>query len=290
MKKCIITVILFANSIFGIEPSELVRLYRGSLTNDADSREFEELLTKNRNLLSELKTRMNGVELLLLYGVIDSVSATSGNLIITFGSGGLFVKHKGVIRETAEYVANNEALSLTPDNEVRIFDGHHAGVSLVPVSFKDKKKGFKVTHTFNASSFGDGMKRNTGYVALSDTPTEVSEEDAEMIMKDGEWKTVKEYHAIVERENRLHELWSEHIHKRREAEALLQGEELTNRLSAIEHEVKLERDRIESGEQAEDEPSEEKIKSATFWLYAIIPLCLLAALWLARKKRKRDSP
>jgi len=72
------------------------------------------------------------------------------------------------------------------------------------------------------------------------------------------------------------------------AEALLQGEELTNRLSAIEHETKLERERIESGEQAEDEPSEEKTKASNFWLYAIIPLCLLAVFWVVYKKRKRN--
>ena len=39
----------------------------------------------------------------------------------------------------------------------------------------------------------------------------------------------------------------------------------------------------------EDEQGEEKIKARHLWLYAIIPLCLLAILWLARKKRKRET-
>jgi len=270
MRKCIITVILFATSTFGIEPSELVRLYRGSLTNDVVSRELTELVTKRRDLVSEAMSRMNGLELMLMYGVIDSVSVTSTNLIIML----------------RDFAGNNEALILTPDKETSVAGHHHGGLFFTPVSLKNKGTGFRVTHTFNARSFGDGVKQNTGYIALSDKPTEVNEKDVEMIMEKGEWKTVKEYHAIVERENRLHDLWSEHIHKRREANELLQGEELTNRLAAIEHEMKLERDRIESGEQAEVVcPA-----SRHLWLYALIPLCLLALLWVVKKKRKRDSP
>ena len=266
MKKCIITVMLFANNIFGIEPSELVRLYRDSFTNDVASRELTELVIKRRDLVSEAMSRMNGLELMLMYGVIDSVSVTSTNLIITL----------------RDFSGNNEALILTPDNEARISDGHHAGVSLVPVSFKNKKKGFKVTHFFNARSFGGGERSNTGYVALSDMPTEVNEEDVEMIMKDREWKTAEEYHAIVEREDRLHELRVKYRDRRREANELLQGEELTNRLAVIEHETQLERKRIESGEQAETVSPPNRC----LWLYALIPPCLLAILWLIRKKRK----
>jgi len=281
MKKSVIAVILLATSVFGIEPSELVRLYRGSLTNDVISRELQELLAKNRNLFSELKPRMNGTELLLLYGVIDSVSTTSENLIITFRSGGLMVEHNGVIRGTAEYAANNEALILTPDQETSIYE-HHASVRFIPVSFKSKKKGFRIIDRFAY----DGVKSYVAYVALSDKPTEASEDDVEMIMEGGEWKTAKEYYAIVERENRLHELRFEYIYKRREAEKLLQGEELTNRLAVIEHEARLEKERIESGEQ--DEPSEEKSKASHFWLYVILfHLILFPCLYFMRKKFSR---
>ena len=40
----------------------------------------------------------------------------------------------------------------------------------------------------------------------------------------------------------------------------------------------------------EDGQDEEKSKASNLWPYALIPLFLLALLWLARKKRKRDSP
>jgi len=283
-KSVIIVVVSVATSIFGIEPSELVRLYQDSFTNDAASRELDELLRENRNLLSELQSRMNGTELLLLYGVIDSVTPTSENLMITFRFAGFAVKHNGVMRDTGEYVANNEALILTPDKEAWLFDGGHANVSLVPATFKNKKKGFRVTSTFNAKSFGGDLKSNTGYVALSNTPIDVGEDNVEMIMKDGEWKTAKEYYAIIEREDRLQELRLEYAHQRREAEKLLQGEELTNRLAVMEHEARLEMKRIESGEPSEGRATASP--PSRLWIYAVIALCTLSAvLWLARKKR-----
>jgi len=116
----------------------------------------------------------------------------------------------------------------------------------------------------------------------------VSEKDVEMIMKNGEWKTAKEYYSIVERENRLQELWLKYIDERSEAENLFQGEELTNRLGVIEREARLEKEKIESGEQ--DEPSEEKSKASNFWLYVIIfHLILFSTLYFMRKKRAGGS-
>jgi len=246
---------------------------------------------------------MNGLELMLMYGVIDSVSVNSTNLTVTF--------------------RDMDALTLTPDKEATVVQHRQGGLFVTPVSFKDKGMGFQVKDSF--AHMAD-ERLNVAYVALSDTPTEVSEKDVEMIMKDGEWKTAEEYRAIVERENRLQELRFKYQDKRREAKELLQGEELTNRLSALEREVRLERDRIESGEQAKvtypprpprppavtppepnevpdvvaedettvivtgDEPSEEKSSINIFFLYALIPLCLLAVLWVVKRKRKRDSP
>jgi len=305
----VISVALLTTCAFGIEPGELVKLYRASRTNDAASREFYELARTHRDLISEAVSRMNGLELMLMYNDIDSVSVTSTNLTVTF--------------------RDMDALTLTPDKEATVVQHRQGGLFVTPVSFKDKGMGFRIKDSF--AHMAD-ERLNIAYVALSDTPTEVSEKDVAMIMKKGEWKTAEEYHAIVEREDRLQELWFKYQDKRSEAKKLFQGEELTNRLSVIEYETKLERDRIESGEQAKERPlapgqpaavetppeppavptpepveaqapvledgtpdiadgedgqSEEKSETGNLWLYALIPLVLsAAALYFIRRRPK----
>jgi hypothetical protein len=187
MKKriVIVAVVLFTVNMFGLEPSELVRLYRAALTDSAALQELKTVLNEHRDSLQDIKSRMTGFELLLMYGCVDSVSTTPENLVIRFRGGHFNVKHNGVIRKTSEYAENDEALILAPDQEAWVSDGHHAGFALVPVSLKNKEKGFRIIDEF---SFGEDVQRNIAYVALKDTPTPVSEEDVEMIMEKGEWK------------------------------------------------------------------------------------------------------
>jgi len=268
-KMTIIAAVSLATSIFGLEPSEVVRLYRAVLTNAVPYVEFEELREKNRDLLLDAMSRMNGLELMLMYGNIDSVSVTSTNMVITF----------------RDVVEKRDALILIPDKEVTIVQHRQGALLAIPVLFKNKKKGFRITDSF--AHMADEM-HNVGYVALSDRPTEVSEKDVDMIMMNGEWKTAKEYYSIVERQNRLQELRFKYNDRRREAENLFQGEALTNRLAVIEREARLEKERIESGEQ--DEPSEEKSKASHFWLYVVIfHLILFPVFYFIRKKRAGGS-
>ena len=228
----------------------------------------------------------DGIELLKKLRGIDSVSVTATNLSIWFDkSGGLSVLDKparGMARSSSEYAENSEPLSLAPDDKITLVYQYNCLVEITPVSFKKQRRGFRIRDIMASCLYEEECHINVAYIALSDTPIEVGEDDVEMIMKDGELKTVKEYHAIVEREDRLQELRVKYRDRRREAEALFQGEELTNRLAVIEHETQLERKRIESGEQAETVSPPNRC----LWLYALIPPCLLAILWLIRKKRK----
>jgi len=255
MKKCIIAVILFTTSIFGIEPGELVRLWRTALTNDAAMVELREVLKEyGRESIWEIKSRMNGLELLLMWGNIDSVSGSPKNLTITF-RGEMFVTHNGVTRRATEYIENNEALILTPGQEASFSDGFHAYAHLIPVSFKNKRKGFKVIDGF---SFSGDERRDVGYVALGDTLTPVSEEEMDMVMENGEWKK-------FERED-----GAQVSPPSREA------------VQPVVQETPPES--VEPPDNiAEDEPSEEKNKANNFWLYALIPLAL-ALLYFIRKK------
>jgi len=57
---------------------------------------------------------------------------------------------------------------------------------LTPVSFKNQEVGFRVTK-WAIGSGGNKPKPIIAYLALSDTPTDVSEDDMEMTMDNGEW-------------------------------------------------------------------------------------------------------
>jgi len=282
-KSIVVAVVLLMKNTFGLEPSEMVRLYRAALTNEAASREYLELVHHHRDLLADAQSRMNGLELLQMTGLLDVVSSTSTNLVIKFKNPGFHVTHNGTVRGSIEYMENDEPLILTPDQGARIGE-YHISVQFTPVSLKKKRHGFQIINQFDAHSFRKGLTSYTGYFALGDTLTPATEDDVITIMKNGEWKTVKEYYASIEREDRLQELQVKYIDRRREANELLQGEELTNRLAVIEHETQLEKEQIEAGEQAEVCPP-----SRCLWLYALIPPCLLAVLWLVKRKRKRET-
>ena len=257
MKKIIIVVVSLATSIFGIEPSELVRFYRAALTNNEAMVELREVLQKHgRESIWETQSRMNGLELLLMHGGIDSVFATSENLAITFRGDSITVRHNGVMRRSTEYMENNEALILAPDQEASFSSGLHAHIRLTPVSLKNKRKGVRIIDVF---SFSGDERRDVAYIALGDTLIPVSEEDVEMIMEDGEWKKFE-----------------------RDVEATASPPSREKTVTTTNNETPV--------NTAEDGQEEGKSKASNLWLYAIIPLGLLAVLWVVKRKRKRDSP
>jgi len=95
------------------------------------------------------------------------------------------------IRRLQSYAENNEALVLTPTKRARLYQ-RGGGYTFTPVTFRDNLAGFRIRGIFGGSSLqGDEFVRtahtNTMYLALSDTPVEVGEEDVEMIMEAGEW-------------------------------------------------------------------------------------------------------
>jgi len=216
---------------------------------------------------------MNGVELLLMYGIIDTFSVTSTELTLTFRASLCSVDYNGTRRGTTEYAENNEALILTSDQGANISDGYHSSLIFTPVSFKDKRKGFRIINQAILIPFGGGVKHWFGYIALSDTPVEVGEDDVEMILEGGEW--VK-FEGNKDWETAL--TWAPPVEEKGEAQETP---------PIIEDPVTVTQDETPAN-VAENESSEGKSKATTFWLYAIIPLCLLAGLWVVRKKRKRN--
>ena len=242
------------------------------------------LFVTSRDVFSDVQARANGIELLQRCGCVDSVSSTPTSLSITFRLDGFMVRRDGKTRGTAEYIANNEALIVTPDQEVSIYE-YGSGVRLTPISFKNGEKGLRIMTHFNAMSIGGGIRRTFAYIVLGDTPTPMSADDVEMI-----------WDSQLDRTGnptgwRLFE-----AEKEVEVLQIRPENAVPPPVQAKPPEPPPEPPAVTPPEPiktpvniAEDEPSEGKSKATTLWLYAIIPLCLLAILWLVRKKRKRDS-
>ena len=135
---------------------------------------------------------------------IDVITVTSTNLSVRFKEAWFFVAsdkraEDGRRLHSGDYIKNNEALVLTPDsNEVCLFS-HHTQIRFTPVSYKGQREGFQIAEVADHRSFGSALfTSKVTYVALSDTPMEMSEEDVEMIkvckrdsegnFYGGEWK------------------------------------------------------------------------------------------------------
>ena len=230
------------------------------------------LLVTSRNLFADVQSRTNGVELLQGLGCIRSVSSTQTNLIITFRSDGFIVRRDGKTRGTGEYVENNEALVVTPDEEI-VIAAYGGGIALTPISFKNGEKGFRIRSGPSGFSPDGGMKRDFAYLALGDAPTPMSADDVEMI-----W------------DSRLDRTGNPTGWRRFEGDQAI-SYPIAPPVQAKPPEPPSEPPAVTPPEPietpvniAEDEPSEEKSKTTTLWLYAIIPLGLLVILYLMRRK------
>ena len=118
---------------------------------------------------------MDGIELLERSGPIDSVLVTSTNLVVKFRSLAGNWKIRFLGEQEYRVLESYEELTLTPDQAVRIFE-RHGQMELTPVSFKNQQKGFRVKDRHWGPH---GETTNIAYVALSDTPVQVSEDDVE---------------------------------------------------------------------------------------------------------------
>ena len=196
-------------------------------------------------------------ELLKKYGCKALVSNTSTSLVIKFQSAGFAVSGRpmrGMARRSADYAANNDDLVLTLDEETKLVQ-RHASIIFAPVSYKSKQRGFRITEVFDTRSFGHGITSNITYLALSDAPVKVGEDDVAMIMENGEWKKFE-----------------------REVDVIASP-------PSCEKTVTITQDETPAG-VAEDEQNEEKSKVSNLWLYAIIVLCIFSViLWVVKKRR-----
>jgi len=156
---------------------------------------------------------MDAIEWLNTSGGGEVVSVSSTNLLFQIKANSFTVKQHDMYdkfleesktnswakpyRNSSEYIKNNELLVITPDG-VTQFLGQNVRLEFIPVSFRTQQKGLKI---IRISQVLKTVTEVIGYVALSDTPMEVGEEDVEMIWKDGKFRTLDEYQFLVQLEN-----------------------------------------------------------------------------------------
>jgi len=201
---------------------------------------------------------IDGVEYLKNSDLFESVSVTQTNLSLMFAPPpplrSAVRQGDGGFRDISEYITNGKAWVLTPDQTARISFMDHAFLDFTPVSFKNQQKGFKILKTSYWFP-GPTVTNAIAYLALSDTPVEVGEDDVEMIMEKGEWVKYGKPQPETEKSKTTSPV------KRGEATAFLSSHDR------------------EQG----NAPS----KPNSLWLYVAISLCLLSAtLYFLRRKLK----
>jgi hypothetical protein len=243
--------------------------------------------------------------------IYDSVTST--NLVLKFPSHQVYVNVLQIEKGVDYWVQPNERLVLTPDCETILAGGGNGGTYFQPMTLKNQQMGFKVTQKVYAP--GAGIIINTVYIALSDTPTKVGENDVEMVMEKGKWVTAEESRRLLEIEKLgpiavLIFPRAEEIQRNPEWMAEVLGHpgfsNMWNKLiekgyittNAVEKESRAttlsrvkgwfgKRDEAASREDGQDE---EQSKPNNPWLYVGIVLCVLfPLLYFLRKKLKTKT-
>ena len=152
-------------------------------------------------LLTSNMYGMDGIEFLEKDQWIESVSVSPTNLTVKFQLGPsrsfFSVRPTGLQgdwRDAKDYIANDEALVLTPDRTAWL-GGRDYKIMFTPVSFKKQHKGFRVTWLPEGDA-AYSTSPKIAYIALGDTPMALGEGDVEMVMDDGEWVKAEESRSL----------------------------------------------------------------------------------------------
>jgi len=204
-----------------------------------------------------------------------SLSVTSTNLMIKFNAVGWGILPDAdaeypefELRGSREYKENDKPLILTPDKRTEFYTREGRAYRFAPIAFLNKQKGFRIAYTTGSLTLQNGevvysATTNIMYVALSDSPVQVGEEDVEMIMGEGrEWTAHGKPRSVPSEEAAPQETPP----------------------NPDEPPPPPESEPPPDG--AEDAQPEAQTEARTLWPYALIPPAFLAALWVVRRKRK----
>ena len=208
-------------------------------------------------------------------GWYASISVTSTNLVLEFRPDMPRVPIRLFPQRRSRRSDPNEKLVLFPDQKTSLAFGRHGSTVFIPVAFKNQHKGFQILKIADLRSVGRDITTNAMYVALSDTPMDVGEEDVESIMEwvrgedrnwHGEWKPYVPSQPIIEKDDNA-------------------------TLEEIPSVIKIEvTPSVVTTSTHDDLPpvTVTETKPTNLWLYlgigAILGVC--AIVWIAYKKRK----
>ena len=155
----------------------------------------------------------DGLEWLKKSRIVDVVSVTSSNLTLQITNGYFHVSQDSdsrrkfleegktnkvwakQMRGSPEFWKNDEALVLTPDQEIQ-FSEDHGRITFKPVSYKSQHKGFRLTRTI-IGAFANRSMPDITYIVLSDTPMEMGEDDVEMVYDKGAWVKAEDSKSLI---------------------------------------------------------------------------------------------
>jgi len=142
-------------------------------------------------LFANNSVAMDGVEYLESLDFVAGFTISSTSLDLTFN-----LQKNFLLNMKGRWLEHDEKLSLTPDYQVQFGDGRHLEWRFKPVIFKSQHKGFRIVYWVT----GAFVHRHTPvitYIALSDTPIKVDEEDVEMVMDDGKWVKIEDSKSLL---------------------------------------------------------------------------------------------
>ena len=235
--------------------------------------------------------------------LFESFSVTSTNISVRFTpptlvSWRVITRSHGSYesRRTKDYLEKNEDWILTPDQETVLGGGGHITYYFTPVSFKDQRKGFRIMDvTYALRSYGRETN-SVAYVALSDTPVAVGEDDVEMILvtklnssgyaDEVAWKKYEETDKVVlfqptkPSPPNPEPVQPAAVETPPEPPAVPPPEPVEAQAPVLE-------DGTPDIADGEDGQSEEKSETGNLWLYALIPLfAFFVILYFIRRRPK----
>ena len=208
---------------------------------------------------------MDITEWLKNINLFDSVSTTSTSLTVKTKSSIPFCLIWN--QKTNSYLRPDTDLVFTPDMETRLSDGFHASIHFIPVSFKNQQRGFRIKEMFY-----DGIDNKTVrlvYAALGEVLVQMGEDDVKMILEKEGWVKYEQPQSASPPEDNS-----------RAASPRLAESKRGDGIPAVESS-----DGFQPLEQADTIPPTTGNRHR-LWLYAVIPLGLLAVLYFIRRKSK----
>ena len=139
---------------------------------------------------------MDGIEYLKENRWIESAVVTSKSLTLKLTPLPFHVAQNDIRapwRGAWDYVEKDEAVVLDPEQWTWLI-ARHSRVMFTPVSFKNKRKGFRVTRWVIGS--GPDIPPVITYIVLSDKPMEASEADVKMVKDNGIWVKAEDSRSL----------------------------------------------------------------------------------------------